>query len=374
MATAAGRNSSPVASCKDERRQQKEEQLPRNPSAVAGLRLEHRKRWAFLALAASTWLLVLACVLFGPLGGARAATRSKQRLQVSATPTSPQIGQVVLLRLVNPPAGSAEYQWQLRPGAGYTKSSGATPELRTRFLSAGRHVVGLRLTGAGRTRTAHVILFVRSAQARRAASGRLRTSAHSNRRPGRRASSPRATVARDIGVVIADFNFTPATITIHAGDTLTWTNNGPTAHTATAQDGSFDTGILTKGQTASHTFSSPGTFAYYCKLHPFMKGTVVVLAAGHANQSSGGGSNGGSSGGGTSTGTTSGSSQGSSGQSTSTGSSGGSGGPTLPFTGVNVLLLVLLGFGLAGAGVVLRRVARDSGGHPAEAAGQESMD
>ena len=57
------------------------------------------------------------------------------------------------------------------------------------------------------------------------------------------------------------------------GDTVTWSNNGPTGHSATANDGSFDTGILQKGSSGSHTFSQAGTFSYICTPHPFMKGT-----------------------------------------------------------------------------------------------------
>ena len=79
-------------------------------------------------------------------------------------------------------------------------------------------------------------------------------------------------------VTIADFSFTPATITIHVGDTVTWTNHGPSAHTATADNGSFNTGVLQKGQSASHTFTTAGTVTYICSIHPFMHGTVVVLA------------------------------------------------------------------------------------------------
>ena len=79
-------------------------------------------------------------------------------------------------------------------------------------------------------------------------------------------------------MTISDFQFTPATITIHVGDTVTWTNHGPSAHTATANNGSFNTGVLQKGHSASHTFTTAGTFAYICQIHPFMHGTVVVLA------------------------------------------------------------------------------------------------
>jgi plastocyanin len=87
-----------------------------------------------------------------------------------------------------------------------------------------------------------------------------------------------AHAASDMTVTIADFQFTPASITIHVGDTVTWTNHGPSAHTATANNGSFNTGVLQKGQSASHTFNTPGTFTYICSIHPFMHGTVVVLA------------------------------------------------------------------------------------------------
>jgi LPXTG-motif cell wall-anchored protein len=87
-----------------------------------------------------------------------------------------------------------------------------------------------------------------------------------------------AHAADDTLVTIADFQFTPATITIHVGDTVTWTNHGPSAHTATANNGSFNTGVLQKGHSASHTFTTAGTFTYICEIHPFMHGTVVVLA------------------------------------------------------------------------------------------------
>ncbi len=95
-----------------------------------------------------------------------------------------------------------------------------------------------------------------------------------NRKP-----RPRAHTAGDPGNTITDFKFSPGTTTIHVGDTITWTNSGPSPHTATAKDGSFDTGNLNKGASASHTFTHAGTFAYICTIHPFMHGTVVVLAA-----------------------------------------------------------------------------------------------
>ena len=103
--------------------------------------------------------------------------------------------------------------------------------------------------------------------------------------PSRRTSAwtngpeERASAAASTTVTIKDFEFTPAKITVSVGDTVTWKNDGPTAHSATADDGSFDTGVYGKGQSRSHTFDAAGTFAYICTPHPFMKGTVTVEAA-----------------------------------------------------------------------------------------------
>jgi plastocyanin len=100
--------------------------------------------------------------------------------------------------------------------------------------------------------------------------------------PAHRVAAPRprsAHTASDPAVTIADFHFTPPTTTVHVGDTITWTNDGPSSHTATAKDGSFNTGTLSKGQSASHTFTRAGTYAYVCTIHPFMHGTITVLAA-----------------------------------------------------------------------------------------------
>jgi plastocyanin len=90
---------------------------------------------------------------------------------------------------------------------------------------------------------------------------------------------PKAVAAADTSVTIRDFEFAPASITVNVGDTVTWNNEGPTAHSATAEGGSFDTGIFEEGQSRSHTFNEAGTFAYICTPHPNMKGTVVVQAA-----------------------------------------------------------------------------------------------
>jgi plastocyanin len=70
--------------------------------------------------------------------------------------------------------------------------------------------------------------------------------------------------------------YTPPAATARVGDTVRWTFTDENPHTATADDGSFDSTTLSSGRTYSHTFEAPGTFAYHCEIHPSMHGTVVV--------------------------------------------------------------------------------------------------
>lgn len=76
-------------------------------------------------------------------------------------------------------------------------------------------------------------------------------------------------------VKIQDFSFNPATLTIKKGETVTWTNEDSIQHTATSA-GNFDSGMLSKGKTFSHTFDETGTFDYTCTPHPAMKGKIIV--------------------------------------------------------------------------------------------------
>jgi len=85
--------------------------------------------------------------------------------------------------------------------------------------------------------------------------------------------------AADSGVAIANFAFDPSTVTIQVGNVVTWTNQDSVAHTATASDGSFDTGQLANGAFETVTFNTAGTFPYICSIHPQMTGTIVVEAA-----------------------------------------------------------------------------------------------
>ncbi|MDP2729945.1 MAG: cupredoxin family copper-binding protein [Dehalococcoidales bacterium] len=79
-----------------------------------------------------------------------------------------------------------------------------------------------------------------------------------------------------IEVTIEGFAFKPAEITIAAGSTVTWQNNDSVIHIVTAQDKLFDSGSLSNGNTFSYTFEQKGTFEYYCAVHPYMKGRVII--------------------------------------------------------------------------------------------------
>jgi plastocyanin len=77
-------------------------------------------------------------------------------------------------------------------------------------------------------------------------------------------------------VAIESFAFAPPTITAHVGQEITWQNHDPAEHTVTGENGSFDSGSMAQGGTFKTSFDSPGEYRYICKLHPGMKGKVVV--------------------------------------------------------------------------------------------------
>jgi len=160
---------------------------------------------------------------------------------------------------------------------------------------------------------------------------------------GTRTPEPKAVAAASGSVTIADFSFTPGTITIDQGDTVTWANSGPSAHSATSTNGAFDTGILQDGGSGSHTFDQAGTYSYVCTPHPFMHGTVLVRAA-----QAGGGDSSGSAGG------TDGTAGGGGGE-----AAGSDEGPALPNSGLDSGALLVLGgllllLGIAGHWVTSR--------------------
>lgn len=77
-------------------------------------------------------------------------------------------------------------------------------------------------------------------------------------------------------ISIANFAFNPKNTTIAIGNTVVWTNTDDVVHRVVADNGFFDSGNLTKGQTFTYAFPAPGIYAYHCAIHPSMTGTIIV--------------------------------------------------------------------------------------------------
>jgi plastocyanin len=151
-------------------------------------------------------------------------------------------------------------------------------------------------------------------------------------------SAPLQKAQSSSSVTITDFKYAPKTISVSVGTTVTWTNEGPTAHTATADDGTFDTGNLVKGASGSYQFDKAGTYEYHCTPHPFMKATVTVTGSGGSSAPDDSNSN-----------------------DTSSGSGGDSDDDSsLPHTGLRIASFVLAGLLLLGIGVAIRRRLAES--------------
>lgn len=91
--------------------------------------------------------------------------------------------------------------------------------------------------------------------------------------PSAAASGPAATAD---AVTIRDFAFAPASLTVKAGATVTWTNQDGPSHSVKWDDGTAGSAPLATGATYTRTFSTAGTFTYVCGIHASMKGTIVV--------------------------------------------------------------------------------------------------
>lgn len=90
-------------------------------------------------------------------------------------------------------------------------------------------------------------------------------------------SASQSTAHGAVTIDIADFMFKPETVTVKAGTKVTWMNHDTAPHTATdSAGGGFDTGTLRKGDKKTLKLEKPGTYAYACSFHPFMKATVTV--------------------------------------------------------------------------------------------------
>ncbi len=88
------------------------------------------------------------------------------------------------------------------------------------------------------------------------------------------AAPPKA--AESIKISAHDFMFAPATLTVSAGSTVTWTNMDEEPHTVTSDVGLFRSGAMDTNDSFSFKFEKSGTYHYTCSIHPRMVGTIVV--------------------------------------------------------------------------------------------------
>lgn len=90
------------------------------------------------------------------------------------------------------------------------------------------------------------------------------------------AAAQAASHAEPVEIAIRGFAFSPSKVEIKPGQTVKWINKDGARHSATADNRSFDTGLFGRNASAQVTFDKAGTFPYFCKAHPGMKGTIVV--------------------------------------------------------------------------------------------------
>ena len=280
---------------------------------------------------------------------------SKPHARLGVSDTTPTVGQEVVFDSSRSRGDIAYHLWDLDGDRQYETSTNRRARVSHVFKRAGKVRVTVAVfddDGGHSVRSATIRVAERAAPTSAPAKGhsggaRVRTATEDKKgkkKDARRVAKSKSSSAGDTATVqkaqssqsvtITDFKYEPETITVSVGTTVTWTNDGPTAHTATADDGTFDTGNLVKGASGSYKFTKAGTFKYHCTPHPFMKATVEVTGSGGSSAPD----------------------DNSSSNDSSSGSGDGSNDDSsLPHTGLRIASFVLAGLLLLGGGVALRR-------------------
>jgi plastocyanin len=92
----------------------------------------------------------------------------------------------------------------------------------------------------------------------------------------RPSTGPTPPASSGTAIAISDFAYLPANLSIPTGDTVTWTNMDDVSHTASADNDAFDSGVFGGGASFQLEAGPPGIYTYFCRIHPFMKGTLTV--------------------------------------------------------------------------------------------------
>lgn len=99
---------------------------------------------------------------------------------------------------------------------------------------------------------------------------------NSNETPATTTDQQSADKSEDSAIEIKNFSFTPRTITVSMGTTITWTNQDSVEHSVVSDNNTFQSDLLAKDTSFSFTFTEPGEYTYHCGPHPSMVGTVIV--------------------------------------------------------------------------------------------------
>ena len=91
-----------------------------------------------------------------------------------------------------------------------------------------------------------------------------------------------AATANPAAVQIDNFHYSPAMLVVAPGTTVTWTNDDDSPHTVREKDGKFKSAALDTDDKFSQTFTAPGEYEYFCSIHPYMIGKIVVKPAGQS--------------------------------------------------------------------------------------------
>ena len=90
------------------------------------------------------------------------------------------------------------------------------------------------------------------------------------------AVAAQAFAGRSVDVGIKEFKFTPAALEVPRGTTVKWVNHDEETHTITSTTGAFGSSGLGNDESFTQTFTRPGSYEYFCALHPKMRATVIV--------------------------------------------------------------------------------------------------
>ena len=92
--------------------------------------------------------------------------------------------------------------------------------------------------------------------------------------------APSADVAKSASIQIDNFHYSPPMLVVAPGATVTWKNEDDSPHSVREKDGKFKSAALDTDDTFSQTFAQPGEYDYFCSIHPYMTGKIVVKPAG----------------------------------------------------------------------------------------------